>query len=334
VTGAEFGGVDIDLLADYIGGALDGTPDESVVAALITDDPAWRAAYESLGGAMAIVGAELSRLKPEPMPTALAAQLEAMFADSPEAMPADSPEAMPADSPEAMPADSPEATFARAPEATEREHTTLAVPHLALVRGDGASEDDENPVRKGKRSARRMKWAAPIAVAAGLIAFVGFGLDYLAGRDSAQSDSATSSTGLATPASAARAPGSEQTFHSGIDYTAETLAGRPVQPLTAPGLAPSSARKASPDRAAAENPAAALQRLTIGHALQDCLDAIEQENGDGPISVESLDYARFEGAPALIVRFTADNGEWGWASGPTCGTPGSGAATLGKVPVR
>ena len=28
MTGAEFSGVDIDLLADYIGGALEGTPDE------------------------------------------------------------------------------------------------------------------------------------------------------------------------------------------------------------------------------------------------------------------------------------------------------------------
>ena len=45
MTGAEFDGVDIDLLADYIGGALAGTPDESAVAALVADDPAWREAY-------------------------------------------------------------------------------------------------------------------------------------------------------------------------------------------------------------------------------------------------------------------------------------------------
>ena len=50
--------------------------------------------------------------------------------------------------------------------------------------------------------------------------------------------------------------------------------------------------------------------------------------------MESVDYARFDGAPALIVRFTAANGRWAWASGPACGTPAAGAATLGKVPVR
>ena len=33
MTGAEFSEVDIDLLADYVGGALDGTPDEAVVTA-------------------------------------------------------------------------------------------------------------------------------------------------------------------------------------------------------------------------------------------------------------------------------------------------------------
>ena len=48
MTGAEFGGVDIDLLADYIGGALTGTPEESAVAARIAGDPDWQAAYASL----------------------------------------------------------------------------------------------------------------------------------------------------------------------------------------------------------------------------------------------------------------------------------------------
>ena len=52
------------------------------------------------------------------------------------------------------------------------------------------------------------------------------------------------------------------------------------------------------------------------------------------LSVLFVDYARYEGAPALIVGFTAANGGWTWAVGPECGTPGAGAATLAKVPVR
>ena len=77
MTGAEFGEVDIDLLADYIGGALAGTPDESAVAALIADDPAWRTTYASLRDGMTIVEAALGDLGPEPMPADVAARLEA-----------------------------------------------------------------------------------------------------------------------------------------------------------------------------------------------------------------------------------------------------------------
>lgn len=295
MTGAEFGEVDIDLLADYIGGVLDGTPDESVVAALIADDPAWAAAYESLGGAMALVGAELGRMEPEPMPAELADRLETMFAPAP----------------------------------------------LTLVRGGAASVDDAHAVpekeRERKSSARpgrRMRWAAPIAVAAGVIAFVGFGLDYLAGRDSSRSDSATSSAaGQADAKRAPLAPGTEQIYHSGRDYTLDDLAGGPVRSLIAPESSADTFQKSTPDRAAAAGELA-LQRLALQAALQDCLDAIERENAHGPLTVDSVDYARFAGTPAVIVHFTATNGSWGWASGASCGTPGADAATLGKVPVR
>jgi hypothetical protein len=291
VTGAEFGEVDIDLLADYIGGALAGTPDESVVAALIADDPAWSAAYESLGGAMALVGAELGRLGPEPMPAELAGRLEAMFAPAP----------------------------------------------LTFVRDGAASADGAHAVPKKERErksparpGRRMRWAAPIAVAAGVIAFVGFGLDYLAGRDSSRSDSATSSA--AGVADSGVAPEAVQIFRSGRDYTLDSLGSEPVTALSAPDPSAQSFQKSAPNRAADSE--LALQRLALRSALQDCLDAIQRENAAGALTVDSVDYARFAGTPAVIVHFTAGNGTWGWASGAACGTPGAGAATLGKVPVR
>ena len=209
MTGAEFSGVDIDLLADYIGGALEGTPDESVVAALITDDPAWSAAYESLGGAMELVGAELGRFGPEPMPAELADRLEAMF----------------------------------------------AAPPLTLVRDGAASVEGAPAVPKKRerkspaRTGRRMRWAAPIAVAAGVIAFVGFGLDYLAGRDSSQSDSAGSNTaGLADSGAAPKVPATEQIYHSGRDYSLDELAGGPARSLVAPDASSETFKKATPDR--------------------------------------------------------------------------------------
>jgi hypothetical protein len=77
----------------------------------------------------------------------------------------------------------------------------------------------------------------------------------------------------------------------------------------------------------------ALRRLTAPSALADCLAAIEKANAGGTLSAESIDYARFDGAPAVIVRFTAGNGQWAWASGADCGTPPGDAATLDKVPV-
>jgi hypothetical protein len=50
--------------------------------------------------------------------------------------------------------------------------------------------------------------------------------------------------------------------------------------------------------------------------------------------VQTVDYARYLGNPALVVRFSAANGVWAWASGPGCGAPGAGAAKLAAVQVR
>jgi len=307
VTGAEFRGVDIDLLADYIGGALAGTPDESVVATLIADDPSWRSAYESLSGDMAAVEAELARFEAEPMPDDVVARLDAALA------------------------------------------VAAAKPQLTLIHGDGAQ-----PVR----AKRKLRWATPIAIAAGAVAFVGFGLDYLAGLEHGASDSAskTSAAGEAqsrqdngqAPAVAGAQPdGTEpyaaqprsapprsaqtnsdeakglppQLLSTGMDYTATTLAEPAPRPLAASGSSAAAA-------------AGALGRLSTSVALQNCLDKIAEANGAGPITAQSVDYAKFEGKPAIVVRFTAKNGAWAWASGPACGTPDGGADTRAKVPVR
>jgi hypothetical protein len=90
-------------------------------------------------------------------------------------------------------------------------------------------------------------------------------------------------------------------------------------------------RKTAPQLANGIEPA--LRRLAAPSALADCLAAIERANAGGALVVDSVDYARFAGAPAVIVRFTATNGHWAWASGADCGTRSAGAATLDKVPV-
>lgn len=288
MTGAGFGGVDIDLLADYIGGALAGTPDETTVAARISEEPEWRTAYESLTGGMNLVSEELGRLGPEPMPDELAASLDAMFRNPP--------------------------------------------PRLTVVEGG-----DAIPSARTRRRSRRLRWATPVAVAAGLVAFVGFGLDYLAGRDSGSQDTATSTAGGS--ADSAQSPLGIQFLATGTNYSSATLADVPVQTLNAPDLTAPAAPKDSSNNSSERSGAGVsavgpLSRLTPGPGLQDCLNAIQQANARGTISVQSVDYAKFDGSPAVIVRFTAENGGWAWASGPACGTPASGPDTLGRVPVR
>jgi hypothetical protein len=301
VTGAEFREVDIDLLADYVGGALTGTPDEDAVAALIADDPAWQAAYESLSGAMAAVGVELGRFEPEPMPDDVIARLDAALA---------------------------------AP----------STPRLTLVPGDGAHAvhqvDETEPERGSKPGrARRLRWATPIAIAAGVIAFVGFGLDYLAGRDSADDSASSTAGGAYAEKDAAAIP--PQLLSSGIDYSAGMLSTMPaagstaIEPFATPrsaasGAAPLSATNDKGNAAAEPDP---LGRLHDPTALQECLDAIGAENAGGVISTQSVDFARFDGTPAIVVRFSAADGQWAWAAGADCGTGGD-ADTLGKSPVR
>ena len=309
MTGSGFGGVDIDLLADYIGGALAGTPDESEVAALVAGDPAWRAAYDELTAGMAAVGAELSRFGPEPMPAELAERLDAMLG-----------------------------TPIASPEGNAGE----AAPHLTIVDAVDAPGGTADPVRgkdagarkrvAGARSGWRSRWATPIAIAAGVLAFVGFGLDYLAGRESgpsAESSLNNTAGGAEDSAGGPAAPEHVEMFASGTDYTSATLADEPAHTMTAPRS------DLSAGKASATGPVApALRRLMAPPALDTCFAAIERENAGGPISVRSVDYASFAGSPAMVIRFSAANGYWAWATGAGCGTPAAGADTLDKVPVR
>jgi hypothetical protein len=294
VTGAEFEGVDLDLLADYVGGALLGTPEEERVATLVAEDPAWQAAYQELAPAIAAVGATLLDLPPEPMPEDLAARLDAMFRATPEVSAGESAEPVPA-----------------------------KVLDLEKGRLDRAA-------RTGRRRAPR--WAKPVAVAAGLVAFAGFGLNQLSSPayDEAQSSTAA---GTAADAEAATmvAAMPDQILQSGTDYSWSSLGTSARQGSAAkePQIFMSSDAVTGPSAAGS-----ALARLLAPDLLLSCLEKIAAENAGGPLSVLFVDYATFEGAPALIVRFTAANGGWSWAVGPDCGTPEAGAAELAKVPVR
>jgi hypothetical protein len=292
VTGNQFSEVDLDLLADYVGGALDGTPEHVTVTDLVAHDPVWRSAHERLTAGMTAVGAQLSALgaASEPMPADLAERLEEAF------------------------------------------RAATPAPRLEPIRGGGAAGQTS-----ARSSRRRWRWAMPVAAAAAVLAVAGIGLDYLAGHSTTTDNRSSSAAGgLAEGQEAPMAASGAVSAQSGADirstgtdYDAATLAGdAPTTLDRAPGKNATVAPAPAGDTAAGP-----LARLRAPDARLGCLNAIAAANGAGPITVQTVDYARFRGKPALVVRFSAANGTWAWASGPACGTPGAGAATLASVPV-
>ncbi|GAB1643892.1 hypothetical protein [Krasilnikovia sp. MM14-A1259] len=341
MTGADFTEVDIDLLADYVGGVLDGTPEAAAVAARIDSDPQWREAHAAMVAGMTVVGTELNAMgaAPEPMPADVAARIDAALSAA-WTTPADATfldtdiERTDTDATNSDPTNT---------EGTGTEGTGTEAPsrrrHLVAV-----------PSSEGSRvaaSRRWRRWAAPIGVAAGVLAFAGFGVNHLVRSSSDSADSAQSAGVMAAAGSAVALPDADHIVTSDTDYGPGTLEADGDRALSAPAPKhpePSEPRKAlgptaAPDTTgsgpemATDNAAGPLQRLRPRDALQSCLDAIAQEYGSRPVAVQSIDYARFAHTPALIVRFTGPDGSWAWVSGPACGAPGAGAATRFRVKV-
>jgi hypothetical protein len=260
---------------------------------------------------MAAVTAELGALVTEPMPADLAARLDASFASS-------------IASPTTI-----DPVLARS---TEPRLVPSSDRHLVSVPGTGV----DRPAQKRKR----LRWATPIAVAAGVLAFAGFSADYLAGRsgssDGAQSSAAGSAENAApmigTDSGATSGlvgfPPADKITRSGTDYRDNQLTDRSSAAAKGPEQDAGSG-SAAPLRAAG-NGRAELQRLDVRAALAACLEAIARENGKGPISVQAVDYARYQGVPALVVQFvaTSDGKALTWAVGADCGLDGGGADRL------
>ncbi|SDY19176.1 hypothetical protein SAMN05444365_101996 [Micromonospora pattaloongensis] len=309
MSAGEFREVDHDLLADYVGGALDDTGEAAVVARLIVADPAWAAAHMALTEATRAVGSDLADwgATPEPMPSEVADRLARALVD---------------------------ANLRDAPSAA----ATPPKVGLAVVPPAPGRDGDDNVVRPRRGWPR---WAAPIAAAAGMAAFAGFGLTQLTGGDRPARDNSTAARDTVGPRDAQEdAPavtsarsGSPQfarrparVVSSGTDYGPGTLKGLPddtgrpryASPLTAT------------DAAQGSFPAVprALRPLADDAALAACLDAVTTAHGRGPIVVDVVDFASFQRAPAVVVAFTDGTAErWVWVAGPRCGHPGAGSDT-------
>ncbi|SBT49732.1 hypothetical protein [Micromonospora auratinigra] len=315
MTAREFSEVDHDLLADYVGGALDGTPEQGTVARLVAEDPAWGDAYAELARALDLVGADLADWAGDAEPRMPEVVLERITAALAGAGPAPDGPAPAADVRRAAPG-SPVV-----PAQPTGGNRPVGGP-LRPTDGPGHT----GPGRRGRRWARI---AAPVTVAAASIAAVGFGLSNLVGTGPGGAGSSAQDAGA--PAAAPREAGpylTAPTVTSGTDYTPQRLStGATGATFAGPGGKDGSRPELAPE--GGRVPAlAGLDRLGRRETLGACLAAIAAEHGTGAVDVSLVDYASFQGSPALVVTFTdASGGRWAWVSGPECGVPGSGADT-------
>lgn len=308
MTTGGFREVDHDVLADYVGGALAGTPDEVTVARLVERDTAWADAYARLAPAVAEVHAALVAYgTAEEMPAAVADQIRTALAATDVAT---ATEGTPA---EGVPA-------GRA----ARPSVVPAQPHAGSRRPGGTPR--VAAAGPGRRRRRWQRVGAPVALAAVAVAAVGLlGLDQLdRGTDGPGPGTGATEQAAAGPVGTAGPP-----IQTGTDYQREDLADPASSPqqLSREGTTESepSGVGIQGDRTAGS---VGLDRLAEPGALETCLAEIGTEHDAGRLAVELVDYARFEGRPALVVRFTDATGtRWAWVSGPECGVSGSGADT-------
>lgn len=261
--------VDLDRLAEYVAGLLDGTPAADQIAHLVDTDGQWAAAHAGLRAADPLVAADLAALgaAPEPMPPDVVARLSEALAGQ-----------------------------QRAPGRT-------AVVSLAARR-------------------RRKRWTAAAAVAAGVAALALCGVPVLRSDDTGDDVGGTSlNSGREQPQAPAAAPADSGVlvWASGRDYRRDT-AWFP----TAGGAQPDPGGQAVDglsEQSRGQRIPSELLRLADPASRQICLAAITRLYGGRP---QSVDYARFEGAPAVVVVLLDERGRPARAvvAGPDCGLGG------------
>ncbi|MBV1852215.1 hypothetical protein [Catellatospora tritici] len=270
--------VDLDLLADYVDGALDGTPDEARVADLVAHDPAWAEAAVRLRTALPLVSADLALLAAatEPMPADLAARFDDLLAGP---------------------------QFA-------------AVPAPAPRPGTGERALDRRP---GAATRRRRRWAVPVGVAAAALVVAGVSLPLSQYGGTGAYDTAEK------PASAELYP-SVPLSSSGLDYNRATITpnaretDKSAPPMTTLST-PEAPKSAAADGYSVDRVPAALQPLAASQpALAGCLNAVLSTV---PGTVELVDFARFEGRPAVVISIAGPDRHWVVVAGPQCGVGGS-----------
>jgi hypothetical protein len=296
---------DLDRLADYSAGLLDPAG-AAEVDRLIATDPAWAEAHAALRAAQPLVDAALAGLAEEPLPADVAARLDHAIHD-------------------------------HAIHDHAAHHDAIAG---AAVAGRGASPDRavagaggrpatrEIVVDLGRARRRRRAALATAGVAAAVAAVAGgiFALPHVQTGTSNSSDRAPAAGRAVDSAPAPRAAAGTAApvlRATGRDYTHVTLgSARAGAGAAGPeNLKRSGGPDAMTDSGAGPPLAtvpAALARLTDPAALGTCLAGIGAATGG---QATEVDYAKYQGAPALIVTLAGGRAS-AVAAGPDCGRAG------------
>ncbi len=328
--------VDLDRLADFVGGALDGTPAETVVRDLVANEPSWAEAYTRLVVADSTVRAGLRS-----------------FGGARPVMPPDVTERIRA----ALTAAADDTRVTDATDHTATAHDTVRLGRRSGGPSERRSRDRRPQGRPGRRVRRRWTVAVGTALAAAVCGLVAVWVPSLTGDGHPTADGAQQAAGSGADRTLATAPDTPVvTTASGTDYTrstlvpaAEALAGREkahtqasVDALSGPDSGPAAeagegtddAAPAGGDRAegvsAASGDGATLSRapaelapLTGRAGLASCLGAVVERHGG---KVVAVDFARFEGRPAVITVLRGSPESAGGTLivvvGPGCGQHG------------
>jgi hypothetical protein len=312
--------VDLDRLADFMGGALDGTPDADAVRRLVATDPGWSRAYAALMDADAAVRVDLAAFAADPvaLPHDVAARLDSAL----RAAPVDAPD----------PASDGHMTAHIDRPASRRRAERDAVSFASAARSD-ARPTDTRPAGARRPEARRARrrWAVALSAAAAVVVGA-LGVSTLVPQLAQHNSSSTAGADKGAQVAAGSPEGGTSaadvpTLASGTDYRPDTLGA--LATYNAPA-APNTQRSAEglPQGPRAADSAGGvpdeLAPLTPPAARAACLDAITRQDGG---TVVVVDYARFEGRPALIVVLTgtrvAGNRRWAVVVGPQCGRGGA-----------
>jgi hypothetical protein len=315
----------LDQLADYAAGLLD----ESAAADLrrrLAADPQLAALAREVAGAMERAAADLAAAPAEPMPPDVAARLDALVAAPVGSLPPDVAarlDALVAGSVESPPADiagateplpggvsepPPPARHAAGsrpfPQHPGSPHPLPARPASTAPEGHpGAGGARTRPTRAARRG-----WLRGLALGGGVLgaaALVLGGFVALGGRATQNSTGSQSDVKGAAPASA------PLIRHTGTDYTRDTLP-------TGVGAAAAGQEAGKADTFDSEP----LSRLENPAALSDCVTAILALH---PGAAREIDFARFQGSPALIVLVETGttSGTRTVVVGPECGVGGA-----------